>query len=64
MMNHIISLGIVLLVAFGTAVIFVGMALFADIHDEDTDRDKFCGRDGARFVSTPDDEEDNVIFRS
>lgn len=56
-MNHIISLIIILFIAFLFAVVFVGMALFADIHDDDEARDK------ARFDTTPDDE-DNVILRS
>ena len=56
-MNHIISLGIVLFIAFACAFVFVGMALFADIDGDDEGRDKAC------LVSTHDDEDDAILKR-
>ena len=55
-MNHIISLGIVLFIAFCCAVIFVGMALGASLSPDEP----------GEFDITPypeNNDEDNVIFK-
>ncbi len=48
--THVVALGIILLVAFACAFIFVGMALFSNVDSDDGGADI--------------EEEDNIMFRS
>jgi hypothetical protein len=55
--THLISLGIVLFIAFCLAVIFAGMVFGAGLASDEEDNNT------AFNTSAPEDE-DNVIFRS